>query len=91
MEIEILDILERRRNNRPQMSIKNRKDRLQNVRDIFAFGPGADTAKIKSKTVLLVDDIATTGATLEECAKVLKSAGARKVFAAVVARQSLKK
>ncbi|HHW49622.1 MAG TPA: ComF family protein [Clostridiaceae bacterium] len=43
------------------------------------------TDEIKDKTVLLVDDIMTTGITLNECSKVLKEAGAKKVIAAVVA------
>lgn len=60
------------------------------MQNIFALSPDASPDLIKNKKILLIDDIATTGATLEECAKVLKSAGAKKVFAAVVARQSVK-
>ena len=41
--------------------------------------------KIRGKTICLVDDIKTTGATLGECSRVLKKAGAKKVYAAVVA------
>lgn len=41
---------------------------------------------IKDKTVLLIDDVATTGATLSECAEVLREHGAKKIDAAVVAR-----
>ena len=73
------------------MNVKNYKQRLKNVQNIFGLKPDANPDLIKNKSVLLVDDIATTGATLEECAKVLKSAGAKKVFAAVVARQTMKK
>jgi ComF family protein len=91
MEIEILDILERKRFNLPQMQIKNYQQRLKNMHNIFILKPSAEPDLMKNKTILLIDDIATTGATLEECAKVLKSAGAKKVFAAVVARQTLKK
>ena len=40
------------------------------------------TAHVRGKTVLLVDDVLTTGATLHECAKMLKIAGAKKVYAA---------
>jgi len=91
MEIEVLDILRRKRYNQPQMQIKNYQERLKNMQNIFRLKPDTKPNAIKNKTILLIDDIATTGATLEECAKVLKSAGAKKVFAAVVARQSIKK
>ena len=47
------------------------------------------TLLLQNKKILLIDDIATTGATLFECAKVLKQNGAKKVFAAVIARQEL--
>jgi predicted amidophosphoribosyltransferase len=46
---------------------------------------------LKNKKILLIDDIATTGATLFECAKVLKANGARKIFGAVLARQEFEK
>jgi competence protein ComFC len=88
--IEILDILERKKFNRPQMQIKNYQERLQNMHNIFGLKSDTDPNLIKNKKILLIDDIATTGATLEECAKILKSAGAKKVSAAVVARQSVK-
>ncbi|MDD3487460.1 MAG: ComF family protein [Candidatus Moranbacteria bacterium] len=91
MKIEVLDILERTKYNPPQMSLKNYQERLQNVKNIFAIKKDSGQTKIKNKTILIIDDIATTGATLEECAKVLKSAGAKKVFAAVIARQSWKR
>lgn len=44
-----------------------------------------ENANVKGKTVLLVDDIKTTGSTLNECARVLKIAGAEKVYCAVAA------
>jgi predicted amidophosphoribosyltransferase len=46
---------------------------------------------LKNKKILLIDDIATTGATLNECARILKESGAKKVFAAVLARQEFRK
>jgi len=46
---------------------------------------------LKNKEILLIDDIATTGATLNECAKVLKQNGAKKVFGIVLARQEISK
>jgi predicted amidophosphoribosyltransferase len=44
---------------------------------------------IRDKTILLVDDISTTGATLFECGKILKKHGAKKVMGAVIARQEI--
>jgi competence protein ComFC len=56
--------------------------RRRNVAGAFAVRKGHDFA---GRTVCLVDDITTSGATLNECAKTLKEAGAEKVFAVVVA------
>jgi orotate phosphoribosyltransferase len=44
---------------------------------------------LKDKTVLLIDDVATTGSTLFEAGRILKSAGAKKVFGVVIARQEI--
>ena len=56
--------------------------RQANVRDAFAIRRGHQFA---GKTICLVDDVKTTGATLNECAKVLKEAGAKKVYGLVIA------
>ena len=61
----------------------NFKERQNNVLGTFEC---KNPELIKNKNVLLVDDISTTGATLEECAKVLKQNGARYISALVVAR-----
>ena len=58
--------------------------RHRNVRDAFAMAPR--TPSLSGATVVLVDDVSTTGATLEACARVLKAAGAREVRALVAAR-----
>ena len=47
--------------------------------------------KIKGKTILLVDDIYTTGATASECAKMLKTNGARKVIVVTIAHGKFSK
>jgi Predicted amidophosphoribosyltransferases len=49
------------------------RERREAVRGAFATGPGSQVDK---KRVLLVDDVMTTGATLEECAGALREAGA---------------
>lgn len=56
--------------------------RRRNVKNAFAVRRGHPFA---GKTIALVDDITTSGATLTECAKVLKDAGAEKVYAVVAA------
>lgn len=58
-------------------------DRKLNVRGAFDI---KNSFKIKGKNILIIDDVFTTGATINECAKVLKSAGARRIFVATFAR-----
>ncbi len=75
----------------PQMTIKNYAARKKNMQNSFSLGKKYSLEEniIKNKKILLIDDIATTGSTLLECAKVLKAAGAKKVFASVIARQEM--
>lgn len=75
------DALSRVRNNKPQAELK-RKERLENLAGCFRV---EDAKFIEGKNVLLVDDVATTGTTLNECAILLKEAGAKKVWGVVVA------
>jgi ComF family protein len=57
-------------------------ERRRNVRGAFAL---VSPAAIRGKTILLVDDIVTTGATMNECAKVLRRGGAAKVYGLALA------
>lgn len=66
----------------PQTELK-RDERIKNVDGAFLAKDGPD---LKGKTILLIDDVFTTGATLHECAKALKNAGAKKVVAFALAR-----
>ncbi len=75
--------LARIRNIKPQTRF-NQEERRENVRDCFSFT--GDKQNIKGKIVLLIDDVVTTGATISECAKALKAAGAKTVWAVAVAR-----
>ena len=70
-------LLKRLRHTRPQVGL-NPLARRQNVAGAFAVRP-ADAPRLKGASVLLLDDVFTTGATADECARVLKRAGAVKV------------
>jgi len=58
------------------------EERRQNVKDVFR----ADPRYVKGRTILVVDDITTTGSTIEECSKALCHAGARQVYGLTLAR-----
>lgn len=74
--------LVRRRPTPPQVGL-GAGDRRRNVRGAFAV---RHRERIQGRTVLLVDDVMTTGATAHECARVLQRAGARAVDVVVLAR-----
>ena len=74
--------LVRIRRTRTQPAMVSEKRRAKNVAGAFAVRRGH---KFTGRSVCLVDDIKTSGATLNECAKTLKEAGAVKVFALTLA------
>ncbi len=77
----LTDALRRVRNTRSQTRL-NARQRRQNVAGAFACaGEG-----VRGQRVLLVDDVCTTGATLEACSIALKEGGARSVWALTLAR-----
>lgn len=69
-------VLERIRHTPSQTTLSG-KMRLLNVRGAFAV---TNKAKIQGKSILIVDDIMTTGSTLNECSRMLKTAGASRVY-----------
>ncbi len=79
----VLNCLTRTRETKPQFDLKIRQ-RAKNVRGAFA----TTNRHLPAASYCLIDDVATTGATLSECAKALKKAGAKKVYAICVARGS---
>jgi ComF family protein len=76
------DVLRRERPTRSQVGL-DREARIANMHGAFRV---VAAQRIKGRIVVVVDDVMTTGTTVSECARVLKRAGAGKVFAATVAR-----
>lgn len=78
----VADVLVRTRNTESQTGL-GKKARRENILKAFSI---ADPSRITGRKVLLVDDVYTTGATLEECAGILVRAGAAGVFVLTLAR-----
>jgi len=77
-----IDVLSRTLNTKPQTEL-SMKERLRNVKNAFET---ASPLPEGVETILLLDDVYTTGATVRACAKVLKKAGAKEVHVFTVAR-----
>lgn len=75
--------LARTRNNPAQVDLKSFEERRENVKNLFAV---KKPEVVKNKKIVLIDDVFTSGATLSECARVLKTAGAKRIYGLVIAR-----
>ena len=80
--MEPVPVLKKIRHNRPQSSLGSDAVRRANVLGAYRL---KDPERILGKKVLLLDDILTTGATVSECARVIRTAGAKEVHCAAVA------
>ncbi len=78
--IPVKDLLKRVKNTKTQTRLSE-SEREKNVLNAFTV----QMNNIKDQSVLLIDDVLTTGATLNECARVLKQAGAAEVYSCVAA------
>lgn len=78
-------LLRRLKHTPSQGKMLSAKARRRNVMGAFSV-PKYRRGEIKGRTVVLVDDVLTTGATLDACARSLKRAGAARVFALTLAR-----
>lgn len=76
------DIVVKIKNTLPQAKITNRNARLKNVRGVFDI---KNKEKVKGRTIIVIDDVTTTGGTITEIMKILKKGGARKVIGMAVA------
>lgn len=78
-------VLRREKQTKPQFELK-KEERVKNIQNAFSVSINFKR-NVKGKNVILVDDIATTGATLRECAKMLKKSGAIKVVGVTLAHE----
>jgi ComF family protein len=83
--LPVKNVLIRKKNTVPQTSLSGAA-RRRNLRNAFGLKRGA---RIPA-SILLIDDVITTGATLEACAMLLRKAGARRVYGLTIARAALK-
>ena len=75
LNIEVISCLEKKKDNKVQSSLSE-QERIINVQDVFDF---IKDVNIKDKSIILVDDVLTTGATVNNCAKILKDNKAGKI------------
>lgn len=78
------DVLIKTKNTPPQMGLK-KEEREKNLQGVFAI---KDSPAIAKNKIFLVDDVYTTGSTMQECAAILKKAGAKSVWGITIARES---
>jgi ComF family protein len=84
--VPVSNILTRTRNTLPQAEIKKQTERRKNAFEAFSLSPSAVGNELKNKTVVIIDDVCTTGSTLEECAKTLLPLGPKEIWGLVLAR-----
>jgi competence protein ComFC len=85
LRLPVVPLLMRRRAT-PQQSSKGRDERLHALHDAFSLREDVDVTQLAEHSILLVDDIYTTGTTIRECAKPLKRRGIENVYSITIAR-----
>jgi ComF family protein len=82
-----VSLLSRVRATASQAQLSSRNERLQNVAGAFILNPNSDARALSKSNILLIDDVCTTGATLDACAAPLFVAGVKTVWGLVLARR----
>jgi len=77
---KVVNALVKTKNTKPQMELAGRQ-RKENIKNTFQC-----LVSLKNKTILLIDDVETTGSTLKECKGVLLKAGAKEVYCLTLAK-----
>lgn len=76
------DVLKKVRNTNPQ-SLLSKKERIKNVQSVYIV---ENSEKIRNRNVVILDDIYTTGATVNECKKILQQAGVKNIGTIIIAK-----
>ena len=82
-----LSILKEKSSYKTQKTLGYR-ERFLNIMDRYKI---QNIKKIKGKNILIIDDVFTTGATINECARIIKSFGAENVYSLTIARADIKR
>lgn len=85
--VPYLPILIRTKHSKPQASLNERSLRLLHLKNTFALSPHLPNS-LRGKSILLIDDVFTTGTTMNACAEILKQAGATTVIGLAVAHEA---
>jgi competence protein ComFC len=83
--IPVIEALSRQRNQKAQAKISNQALRLTRLQNTFVIRDDKTRALVEGKKLILIDDVLTTGTTLNENAKILKQAGAAWVGGLIIA------
>lgn len=84
-DIKVSNCIKKVKNTREQKTL-SKEERNINVKDAFVISNDID---IKGKDVILIDDVMTTGATVNECKNVLKKSGANKIIILTIAKSNI--
>ncbi len=83
-KISNIKLLKKTKHTRKQASLASAKLRVKNLANSYKLD--CSLAEIENKKIIIVDDVISTGATVNTCAQILKQAGAKKVITVAVAR-----
>lgn len=86
MKIPYRQFLKKNKKTRSQASLQNQHDRIHNLDAAFMLVENSGKKdSLKNRSILLIDDVCTTGSTLNSCAKILKREGAEQVIGLTIA------
>ena len=83
LNLELIEPLKRVKNTEPQAKLKDQNKRIKNISGCFEI---KNPEQVKHKNILLIDDVFTSGATINEAVKILKINGASKIITLVLAK-----